>query len=269
MAIDTSWKPVTVPDLGGSAFLTFSAALRKNALEALKNITSQSQKYIEMENKNREAELERQFKKEEALEAFERQKELAALNFGYNKELNALNNEANEKLQKLRAASGSASGSASGNGGGNDILNKILSSGGFTKSLFAPEERAKYEEGVKEALTDYLMGSKEEKVKKLGAFVDYLPNYAIRLANNIYSANRSNNFVSARLPWNTVDFSELIPQIDVKDVEEQYKIDNMSSTQRAIYNLKLLLKTLQKDNTSTQAPEVQKKLPYLKEPIKF
>lgn len=57
MAIDTSWKPVTVPDLGGSSFLTLSGTLNKNAIEALNNITSQAQKQLELQQQQREFEV--------------------------------------------------------------------------------------------------------------------------------------------------------------------------------------------------------------------
>lgn len=46
--IDTSWHPVAVPDTGGSAFLSYSSALRDSANKLLENVVSQRQKDREL-----------------------------------------------------------------------------------------------------------------------------------------------------------------------------------------------------------------------------
>ena len=46
--IDTSWHPVALPDTGGSAFLSYSSALRDSANKLLENVVSQRQKDREL-----------------------------------------------------------------------------------------------------------------------------------------------------------------------------------------------------------------------------
>lgn len=106
MAIDTSWKPVSVPDLGGSSFLSLAGTLNKNAIEALNNITSQAQKQLELQQQQKEFEVRQgleQLKFELEKDKFNQQLKATAWEQAYKTKEQKLNNQyRNSYLELMR-----------------------------------------------------------------------------------------------------------------------------------------------------------------------
>ena len=133
--IDTSWHPVAVPDTGGSAFLSYSSALRDSANKLLENVVSQRQKETEMQNAKEAAQLElalkdaslqEQIRQNNLADALGRDK-LAADIFGKQLEYDLGLRKIDAIIAKAAASKGSSGGSLL-NG---SVLNAILNAGKF------------------------------------------------------------------------------------------------------------------------------------------
>ena len=139
--IDTSWHPVAVPDTGGSAFLSYSSALRDSANKLLENVVSQRQKDREL----KQAELRDKLANDLAVAKLEQDAKQNAMtnmlkaieidnNVQYNAERIKSLQEANDLkrelfLARLNGARGGTGGTRGGTGGtGNGNFAKVLQS---------------------------------------------------------------------------------------------------------------------------------------------